>query len=97
MLLSKYVKKCLQKVKKCVDKSNMEWYSIKAVGKTTTVWKNAAALKAGSKQNLDNWTVKQPWKFLKKIQKRTDIKKAKSTWLISQTAEKPVRAKKMSP
>ena len=39
-------------LKKSVDTDWFRWYSIKAVGK-----------RAGT--NLDNWTVKQPWKFFK--------------------------------
>ena len=44
----------LKKLKKVVDKLQKQWYDIKVVAENETTAKN-----------LDNWTVKQPWKILK--------------------------------
>ena len=40
--------------KKVVDKLQKQWYDIKVAAENETTAKN-----------LDNWTVKQPWKILK--------------------------------
>ena len=44
----------LKKLKKVVDKLQKQWYDIKVADENKTTAKN-----------LDNWTVKQPWKILK--------------------------------